>query len=112
MKIYADEIPKSCSQCVCCDTDKWCNAFSVYTENPETKKNCPLKSLTEHDKEKRNELIDEIIEIINSDILLEITLKEECEDVSIGKTCHNYAINVLSELKEDLGNLLKRYNNG
>lgn len=65
MKIYVDKIPKSCSQCVCCDTDKWCNAFSVYTENPETKKNCQLKSLSEHDKEKRNELIDEIVDRYN-----------------------------------------------
>jgi len=107
MNLYVDEMPKSCSQCVCCDTDKWCNCFNCYTEMPETKKNCQLKLLAEHDKKVRNELIDVIMKTIDSDILLEKTLKEECTDTSIGKVCHNYAINVLNELKEDINIILK-----
>lgn len=74
MKVYVDELPKSCSQCVCCDTDKWCNAFSVYTENPETKKNCPLKSLAEHDKQVRKEICDKIRENAISHNNLEVDM--------------------------------------
>jgi hypothetical protein len=71
MKVYVDELPKSCRECPCSIYDEldccWCKAINgeltYITDNDfESKRlnSCPLHSLAEHDKAK-----DHQIELLN-----------------------------------------------
>lgn len=66
MKVYVDELPKSCGKCPCIDFGH-CNLTekNIVDEIFDDKrpKNCPLQSLTEHDKQIRKEVVQEIREI-------------------------------------------------
>lgn len=70
MTIYVSELPKNCDDCPCfydesisCQaSEKWLSLeeednFSRSTQRHPT---CPLKSLAEHDKEVRKDVIEEI----------------------------------------------------
>lgn len=72
MKVYVDELPKSCSVCACGVEDEmcccWCMAFEddfhhyIHSEDFETKRlpSCPLHSLTDYTKQVRKEVREEI----------------------------------------------------
>lgn len=63
MKVYVDELPKSCSDCVFCKQTEYC----YYCDKLHTKlgyfdkdTDCPLISLSEHNKQVRKEVVQEI----------------------------------------------------
>ena len=63
MKIYVDELPKSCGDCVFCKQTEYC----YYCDKLHTKlgyidkdKDCPLQSLSDHTKQVRKEVVQEI----------------------------------------------------
>lgn len=63
MKIYVDELPKSCGDCVFCKQTEYC----YYCDKLHTKlgyidkdKDCPLQSLADYTKQVRKEVCDEI----------------------------------------------------
>lgn len=61
MKIYVDELPKSCDKCEFCDKDNClCEILGQYFRDGYDYTDCPLQSLAEHDKQVRKEVCDEI----------------------------------------------------
>lgn len=64
MKIYVDELPKSCAECKCLGVFDWCNCLKdcVSDEIKNNKRHalCPLKPLFDHTKQVREEVVDEI----------------------------------------------------
>lgn len=64
MKIYVDELPKSCAECKCLGVFDWCNCLKdcVSDEIKNNKRHvlCPLKPLSDHTKQVRGEVADEI----------------------------------------------------
>ena len=65
MKIYVDELPKSCGDCVFCKQTEYC----YYCDKLHTKlgyidkdKDCPLQPLADYTKQVRNELCEEVKE--------------------------------------------------
>lgn len=61
MKIYVDELPKSCGDCVFCKQTEYC----YYCDKLHTKlgyidkdKDCPLQPLADYTKQVRKEVID------------------------------------------------------
>ena len=69
MKIYVDELPKSCEDCPCKD-DTYCNLYwktkkeclNVWDAifNEERDEQCPLHSLANYTKQVRKEVFEEI----------------------------------------------------
>lgn len=69
MKLYVDELPKSCGECFCNDENTWCalsdgemGDICEECDNKTRHKKCPLKTITEHDKQVRKEVCEEIKE--------------------------------------------------
>lgn len=67
MKVYVDELPEKCSKCKFCTSDYYCTLIhkDVFdydkTINNQTRySKCPLKTITEHDKQVRKQVCDEI----------------------------------------------------
>ena len=65
MKVYVDELPESCWKCPCyigvnCRCKLLHRDIDIYGSDKQ--KDCPLQSLTDHDKQVRKELISEIKE--------------------------------------------------
>lgn len=65
MKIYVDELPKSCGDCVFCKQTEYC----YYCDKLHTKlgyidkdKECPLQSLSDYTKQVRKGVVEEIRE--------------------------------------------------
>ena len=63
MKVYVDELPKSCGDCVFCKQTEYC----YYCDKLHTKlgyvnkeKDCPLQSLADYTKQVRKEVCEEI----------------------------------------------------
>ena len=72
MKIYVDELPKSCAECPMCKyslmskIEECClplNPFFTLDENEIREKFCPLQSLAEHDKEVCKQKDEQIIQL-------------------------------------------------
>lgn len=64
MKVYVDELPKDCIDCPC-ESEYYCNLLKEdigCCKWGELHKNCPLQSLSDHDKQLRKEVCDEIKE--------------------------------------------------
>ena len=66
MKVYVDELPKSCSYCPCkcfetdkCQLDKSINCPWDYEDNKRPK-TCPLQSISDYTKQARKEVCEEI----------------------------------------------------
>lgn len=67
MKVYVDELPKSCADCPCENgVCGWCNLEGYFTDNIDIKKDCPLQSLTDYTKQVRKEVVGELIVDIRS----------------------------------------------
>ena len=65
MKVYVDELPKSCWECIFADNQKgYCDLQETRILRQFTKRDigCPLQSLAEHDKQVRKEVYEEIRE--------------------------------------------------
>jgi hypothetical protein len=61
MKIYVDELPKSCDKCEFCDKDNGlCNILGQYFRDGYDYTDCPLQSLADHDKQVRKEVCEGI----------------------------------------------------
>lgn len=82
MKVYVDELPKKCSDCPCFNwEERECLASeedSIWLRNRIDAyrfrhNKCPLQSLTDHDKQIRKEVVQEIREKI-------IEEKADCEE--------------------------------
>ena len=64
MKVYVDELPKDCIGCPC-ESEYYCNLLKEdigCCKWGEIHKNCPLQSISDHDKQVRKEVIEEIKE--------------------------------------------------
>lgn len=64
MKVYVSELPKDCIDCPC-ESEYYCNLLNEDVgclKWGEIHKDCPLQSLTEHDKQVRKELIGDLKE--------------------------------------------------
>ena len=63
MKVYVDELPKSCGDCIFCKQTEYyyyCDKLHTKLGYIDREKECPLKSLTEHNKAQ-----DHQIELLN-----------------------------------------------
>lgn len=77
MKLYVDELPKSCIKCPCMNEDGeygcWCNietSLDIHTDydketftykyHRQRHENCPLQSLSDYTKQVRKEVLKEI----------------------------------------------------
>ena len=67
MKIYVDELPKTCLNCPCMQTDDcvcWCGVNAkpyvtkdnLYVECGERHEKCPLQLISDHDKQVKSDL--------------------------------------------------------
>ena len=64
MKVYVDELPKDCIDCPC-ESEYYCNLLKEdigCCKWGEIHKNCPLQSISDHDKQVRKEVVEEIKE--------------------------------------------------
>lgn len=72
MKIYIDELPKSCAECKLLGIFRWCYLKdSVCDEIKNNKRHvlCPLKPLSDYTKQVRKEVVEEIKEKFNKKAL-------------------------------------------
>lgn len=62
MKVYVDELPKCCGDCVFCKQKYYYYCDKLHTKLGYFDKDtdCPLISLSEHDKQVRKEVVQEI----------------------------------------------------
>lgn len=64
MKVYVDELPKDCIGCPC-ESEYYCNLLKEdigCCKWGEIHKNCPLQTISDHDKQVRKEVVEEIKE--------------------------------------------------
>ena len=64
MKVYVDELPKDCIGCPC-ESEYYCNLLKEdigCCKWGEIHKNCPLQTISNHDKQARKEVVEEIKE--------------------------------------------------
>ena len=62
MKVYVDELPKSCGDCVFCKQTEYyyyCDKLHTKLGYINKEKDCPLQSLADHDKQVRKEVCDD-----------------------------------------------------
>ena len=65
MKIYVDELPKSCGDCVFCKQTEYCyycDKLHMKLDYIDKDKDCPLQPLADYTKQVRNELCEEVKE--------------------------------------------------
>jgi hypothetical protein len=63
MKLYVDELPKSCGDCVFCKQTEYyyyCDKLHTKLGYIDKDKDCPLQSLADYTKQVRKELCEEI----------------------------------------------------
>lgn len=63
MKVYVDELPKCCGDCVFCKQTEYyyyCDKLNTKLGYFDKDTDCPLISLAEHDKQVRKEVVQEI----------------------------------------------------
>ena len=68
MRIYVDELPKSCGECPCCNNDvdygSCCNLgayeYDDYHQTTTRHHRCPLQTIAEHDKQVRKKVCEKI----------------------------------------------------
>lgn len=93
MKVYVDEFPKDCWDCPMHDGENgWCKMLVCYTDY--IPKDCPLQPLTDHDKQVRKEVCEEIWKEF------ETRLMNKTEDIPVMKVA-NMINSVLDKVKEE-----------
>ena len=63
MKVYVDELPKSCDDCEFCKQTEYCyycDKLHMKLGYIDKDKDCPLQPLSAHDKQVRKEVCEEI----------------------------------------------------
>ena len=67
MKVYVDELPKSCGDCKFCKQDcyYYCDILHTKLGYFDKEKDCPLQSLSDHDKQLTEQICDAIREKLN-----------------------------------------------
>jgi hypothetical protein len=67
MKVYVDELPKSCRECFCNVEDTWCalsdgemGDICEEYDNKTRHKKCPLKTLADYTKQVQNDIFDKV----------------------------------------------------
>lgn len=64
MKVYVDELPKSCNDCVVDHCGEWCCIDGVeidtWSYNKTRPKECPLQTLSDYTKQVRKEVCEEL----------------------------------------------------
>ena len=70
MKLYVDELPKSCGECFCDIENTWCalsdgemGDICEECDNKTRHKKCPLKTLADYTKQVRQEVLDQVRDI-------------------------------------------------
>lgn len=71
MKVYVDELPKSCGECFCSFENTWCalsdgemGDICEECDNKTRHKKCPLKTLADYTKQVRKEVLDELCNML------------------------------------------------
>lgn len=76
MKVYVDELPKSCRECPCCSEQdfaicsEYCEVLNEYiseiveSEQELKPKTCPLHSLADYTKQVRKEVVDKVYAVL------------------------------------------------
>lgn len=85
MKVYVDELPKSCRDCFCNVEDTWCalsdgemGDICEEYDNKTRHKKCPLQSIADYTKQVRKEVCEKFVE----QFILEYTMgNEPVEDI-------------------------------
>ena len=92
MKVYVDELPSCCEDCVCHNGVSGRCKLLHRTTFDIPPRDCPLQSLSDHTKQVRNEVIKEIKDKINQAKLLyewkgeEITIEDILDQIQ-GEKC-------------------------
>lgn len=68
MKVYVDELPKSCAFCPCYDCELGCcdisdvdlYIYENFNRYKQIHKDCPLQTISDHDKQVRKQVCSEI----------------------------------------------------
>ena len=85
MKVYVDELPKSCEKCPFCKLDTYVDVYGYQTNSHECvldgsmlTNSCPLQPLADHTKQVRKEVCDKFVE----EFMLEYTMgNDPVEDI-------------------------------
>ena len=65
MKVYLDELPKSCRDCQFCDKDNGlCEMLGQYFRDGYDYTDCPLQSLSDYTKQVRKEVLNKVYEVL------------------------------------------------
>ena len=104
MKVYVDELPKDCIDCPC-ESEYYCNLLNEdigCCKWGEIHKNCPLQPISDHDKQVRKEVVQEITELAKNQF--EFLICDECYN-TIDKDVYISSV----ALTEILDTILKEY---
>lgn len=119
MKVYVDELPKSCSECRYVSYLRIDDVFRCgicdhkdYIEVDEYKKgikisNCPLQSLTDYTKQTRKEVVEEIEEMLKDKQVVADGLN--CQYVCYYKEDIDEILNQIQEKPPTRKNIFKNY---
>ena len=97
MKVYVDELPKDCIDCPC-ECEYYCNLLNEDVgccKYGEIHKDCPLQSLSDHDKQLRNGVVEEIKERLKKANL------EIMSPIDLYSYTDNFLYQVEKEIKEE-----------
>ena len=75
MKVYVDELPKSCGECCCYDLEHWeCNITNKELYNiknfyslDQRHQDCPLRLIADHTKQVRKEVATQMYKILTNE---------------------------------------------
>lgn len=86
MKVYVEELPKKCLDCVCFNkVNGRCQLKHLYIDTDLEPTDCPLQSLSDYTKQVRKELISEIKEKLKLQEIFHIDYdfyyKEDVENI-------------------------------
>ena len=98
MKIYVDEMPKSCGDCVFCKQTEYCyycDKLHMKLGYIDKGKDCPLQPLADYTKQVRKEVLADLKEKYKKKMANAL-----CDDAEIG---HINCDAVLGELLEEIG---------
>ena len=79
MKVYVDELPKSCGDCVFCKQTEYyyyCDKLHTKLSYINKENDCPLQPLTDYTKQVRKEVVQEITELAKNQF--EFLICDEC----------------------------------
>ena len=105
-KVYVDELPKSCGCCEFYSQDKYCAYCLMLNEKLryiDKDKDCPLKSLHEHDKELVAKVLGMVRENLKEELLLTKNENQEEAKLKLVKT-YSIDLDVLNKIEKEILN--------